>query len=256
MGGQYTGDARRVLLGAVREALGLPGLVLLASYIGFGSLVSETGFGLLNGLVSTATSWALPGQVALVEMSAVGTSVLTITLAVALTNARLMPMCVTLVPLFHRPGMPQWRVYVLANVIAVTSWANAMRRMPSMPREVRAAWLAGYGGTLWAVTLLGTALGFFAAGLLPQPVTLGLVFLNPLYFLLLFAQDIGSRAKLLSLLFGAVSGPLLHLMMPGYGLLLTGILAGTAAFLIDLRLAQVAARSAEVRGDGAGEATR
>lgn len=256
MSGRGDDEARRVLLGAVREALGLPGLVLLASYVGFGSLVSETGFGLLKGLVSTATSWALPGQVALVEMSAVGTSVVTITLAVALTNARLMPMCVTLVPLFRRPGSPLWKTYLLANFIAVTSWANAMRRMPGMPREVRLAWLAGYGCTLWAITMAGTAVGFFAAGLLPQPVTLGLVFLNPLYFLLLFAQDTASRAKLLALVFGAVTGPLLHLAVPGYGLLLTGVLAGSSAFLADLVLERRAAAPAKTGTGPVGESVR
>ncbi|AWK89073.1 branched-chain amino acid ABC transporter permease (plasmid) [Azospirillum thermophilum] len=214
----------------------MPALVLFASYIGFGSLVSESGFGLLEGLVSTATSWALPGQVALVEMSAVGASVVAITLAVALTNARLMPMSVTLVPLLKRHRAPAWQTYALAHVIAVTSWANGLRRLPQIAEEDRMAWFFGYAGTLWLVTMLATAVGFFAAGLLPAPVTLGLVFLNPLYFLLLFAQDLRQRAKVLALAFGAVAGPLMHLVLPGYGLLVTGLAAGTAAFAVDLLL--------------------
>ena len=87
---------------AVREALGLPGLVLFASYVGFGSLVRESGLGLPEGLVSTATGWALPGQVALVELYAVGASVVTIALAAALTNTRLMPMVVELSDWFEK----------------------------------------------------------------------------------------------------------------------------------------------------------
>lgn len=219
---------------AVREALGMPGLVLFASYLGFGSLVRETGFGLGAGLASTATGWALPGQMAVVELWAVGASLVTTGLAVALTNTRLLPMVVTLLPLLRRPGGGgRWRYYALAHVVAVTTWANAMRRLPELAPEQRLRWFAAYGAALFAVTLAGTVGGFFLAGLMPRPVTLGLVFLNPIYFLMLFAVDLKQRARVLALAFGLVLGPLLHLVAPTYGLLITGLLAGTLAFALD-----------------------
>ena len=223
---------------AVREALGLPGLVLFASYVGFGSLVRESGLGLPEGLVSTATGWALPGQVALVELYAVGASVVTIALAVALTNTRLMPMVVTIMPLLRGRKGPRWWFYALAHVIAVTSWANGMRRLPQLEPADRLPWFAAYGATLWATTMAGTAIGFLLAGMVPHPVTLGLVFLNPIYFMLLFAEDLRDRAKALSLGLGAVMGPLLHLAAPAYGLLVTGLAAGTLAFALDRALAR------------------
>ncbi|HYH22115.1 MAG TPA: AzlC family ABC transporter permease [Azospirillum sp.] len=224
---------RSVVAGAVREALGLPSAVLVASYVGFGSLVRESGLDLSVGLASTATGWALPGQMALVELYTVGSTLLAISLAVALTNTRLMPMVITLMPLLGRGGPPRWWHYALAHVVAVTSWANGMRRLPELPPGERLAWFAGYAATLWAVTLGGTAAGFFLAGMVPQPVTLGLVFLNPLYFLLLFAGDLRDRARVCALALGAVLGPVLHLVVPAYGLLITGVLAGTLAFMVD-----------------------
>ncbi|WP_051340705.1 AzlC family ABC transporter permease [Azospirillum halopraeferens] len=225
-------------LAAVRDALGIPGVVLFASYVGFGSLVRESGLGLPEGLVSTATGWALPGQVALVELYAVGASIVTIALAVALTNTRLLPMVVTIMPLLRDDRAPRWWFYALAHVVAVTSWANGMRRLPALAPGDRLRWFAAYGAVLWSATMAGTAAGFFLAGLVPKPVTLGLVFLNPVYFLLLFAEDLRDRAKVLALGLGAVTGPVLHLAAPAYGLLATGLAAGTLAFLLDRILAR------------------
>ena len=63
---------RRMFFSAAKEAAGMPALVLGASYIGFGSLVRESGIGLGLGLFSTLSAWALPGQVALIELYGVG----------------------------------------------------------------------------------------------------------------------------------------------------------------------------------------
>jgi predicted branched-subunit amino acid permease len=77
--------------------------------------------------------------------------------------------------------------------------------------------------------LAGTAAGHMAAGALPQPVTYGLVFLNPVFFALIFA-DARHRATAFALVIGGVVGPLLHLVSPDWGVLATGVIAGTAAF--------------------------
>lgn len=227
---------RGAFLAAIREAFGIPSLVLGASYVGFGSLVREGGLDLWLGLFSTATGWALPGQVVLVELYGVGASLPAVALAVALTNARLLPMAVTLMPVIHDPAVPRWRYYLIGHMVAVTGWATAMLRCPDMPREVRLPWFAGFTVTLWLVSLLGTAVGFVLAGSVPQPVTLGLVFLNPLYFMLVFAVDLRQRGKILALCAGAVLGPVMHLVDPDWGLMATGVIAGTAAFLADRTL--------------------
>jgi predicted branched-subunit amino acid permease len=67
-------------------------------------------------------------------------------------------------------------------------------------------------------------------------VTLGLVFLNPIYFMLVFVADARHRARILALVVGAVTGPPLHLVSPDWGLLATGVLAGSLAFAADLAL--------------------
>ena len=80
----------------VRRGVGVPLIVLSASFLGFGALIRESNLELIHGILSTVTGWALPGQVALVELYAVGAPLAVIALAVGLTNARLLPMTVTL----------------------------------------------------------------------------------------------------------------------------------------------------------------
>ncbi len=211
----------------------MPGLVLFCSFLGFGSLVHGSGIGLLAGLLSTVTTWALPGQIAMVELYGIGSSLLVNVMAVWLTNTRLMPMVITLLPqLRHERGIG-WRHYLLAHVIAITTWAVALRRCPQLPAADRLPWFAGFGITLWGLSIIGTAVGFWLAGGLPKPVTLGLVFLNPCYFTLLFVADLGPRSRTLALVLGGALGPALHLIDPDWGLLATGIAGGSVAFLAD-----------------------
>jgi hypothetical protein len=84
--------------------------------------------------------------------------------------------------------------------------------------------------TLWVVTLAATAVGFYLAVVFPPALSLGLVFLNPLYFMLMFVADMRHRLRALALVLGGVAGPILQLVSPDWGLLATGLLAGTAAF--------------------------
>ena len=79
--------------------------------------------------------------------------------------------------------------------------------------------------------LLGTAIGFLGVGLLPRPIALGLIFLNPLFFAILLAGAQGWSAST-ALLIGAPLGVLFHLIAPDLDLLITGVVGGTLAFLV------------------------
>lgn len=236
------------LAAGLRDAIGVPALVIAASFVGFGSLCRESGLSLWLGLVSTATGWALPGQIALVELYAIGASVAVILLAVALTNARLLPMTVVLMPILRAPGRPRWQYYLAAHFVAVTGWTIAMQRCPAMAHERRLPYFLGFALMLWLATLAATAFGYLLAAHVPEYVTLGLVFLNPIYFMLIFVADFRQPERALALGLGAVVGPPLHLVDPDWGLLATGLLAGTAAFLVILWRRR--RRSPQGRGHG------
>lgn len=224
--------ARSAFRAGMRDGLGVPAIVISASFLGFGSLCRESGLSLWLGLASTATGWALPGQIAMVELYAVGASLAVILLAVALTNARLLPMAVVLMPLMRAPGTPTWRYYLAAQFVAVTAWTFSMQRFPHLRPEERLPYYFGIALPLWVATLAATALGYLLADAVPAYVTLGLVFLNPIYFMLIFVAEFRQPERALALAFGAIAGPFLHLASPDWGLLATGLLAGTAAFLL------------------------
>ena len=218
-----------------RRALGVPSIVLGGSFIGFGALVHQVGLSLWHALFSTASGWALPGQIALMELYAVGASALVIAVAVGLTNARLLPMTVTLIPLLRAPGMRRWRYYAISHFIAVTGWVAAMRDCPAMVAEQRLPYYAGFAGVLWVISLAATWIGFALAGSVPAYVTLGLVFINPIYFMLVICADVRARTRVLAALLGAIGGPALYLLIPDWSLLLAGVSAGTLGYLIGRR---------------------
>ncbi|GAB4393324.1 MAG: AzlC family ABC transporter permease [Kiloniellaceae bacterium] len=220
----------------MRDSVGIPMLVLGASYVGFGSLVQGAGLDVWLGLFSTFTGWALPGQIVVIELYSLGSSLLVVAAAVAMTNARLLPMTVALMPYLRAPGTPRWRYYLFSHYVAVTAWAAAMRLCPILPAQQRLPYFAGFGTALWSMCLVTTALGYYLAGGLPGFVTLGLVFLNPIYFMLVFVADARHRGRILALVVGALMGPPMHLVSADWGLLITGVAAGSLAFAADALL--------------------
>lgn len=226
---QFT-SPRAAWRGGARAALGVPSIALGASYLGFGALVRESGLALWHGLLSTASGWALPGQIALVELYALGATLAVIALAVGLSSARLLPMTMTLLPLLRAPGVPRWRYYVAAHYIAITGWAVALRVAPRLPQEQRLPFFFGFTMTLWVTTLTCTAIGYLLPGALPERLSLALLFLNPVYFLCIFLTDLRQRTRVLSLALGLVLGPLFFLLTPDWSLLLAGVVGGSLAF--------------------------
>jgi predicted branched-subunit amino acid permease len=218
-----------VIRRAVLDALGMPSVVLFASMTGFGSLARESALDLEVALLATAGIWGLPGQIALAELYAAGSEIVAVVMAVSLANARFLPMAVSFMPLLQ-PGLARrgW-LYALVQLISVNTWAAGLRVCPGLPGPERRRYFAVFGAVCMTAALVGTAAGHMAAGALPQPVTYGLVFLNPVFFALIFA-DARHRATAFALVIGAVVGPLLHLVSPDWGVLATGVIAGTAAF--------------------------
>lgn len=229
------GSPRAAFRGGMRLSFGVPVLALGASYLGFGALVRESGFSLWQGLFSSATTFALPGQVLLVELYAVGATLAVMAVAVGLSATRLLPMTLSLVPQLRHGGVPRWQLYLAAHLIAVTGWAMTMRVAPRLPPEERLAFFTGFTSLLWLSVVACTAVGYYLPGALPERVTLALLFLNPLYFLLIFLTDLRQVSRTLALAFGAVLGPPLFLLEPDWSLLFAGFIGGTAAFLLRAR---------------------
>ncbi len=215
--------------------LGAPGFALIASFIGFGALARELGLSLPLSLLSTVTIWAVPGQMALAEMQALGADFLAIVIAVTLINARFLPMTL---PLFaylgsHDGGFKRKAaLYGLGQFVALTFWTGSMRVMPFMPLPQRMPWLYGFGISCIGISLLATIGGYVAASQLPVALKLALVFLNPLFFLLVFSADVKGAGNISAIIGGAIIGLAVHPWWPDWSLLAGGVVGGSIAFAI------------------------
>ncbi len=212
-----------------------PGFVLFTSSLGFGALARDLGFTLGHAVFIAFSVYALPTQVLLVDQLARGAALATVAFAVTLTAIRLLPMTVSLMP-FIREERPTWRGWAmripLAHVIATSVWVESMRRLPKLPHRLRLPHMAGIGLAMLIATVGGSGTGFLIAGAVSPAVAAGLLFMNPLYFLFSLAAGASQRLDWLAIGFGALLGPVLFYVLPGFDLMLTGLIGGTVAYLI------------------------
>ncbi len=217
----------------IRDALGAPVLVLFAGMVGFGAMGRTHGFDAWMTGLTSLLMFALPGQVVMLEMFISGSSLLAIGFAVTLTSTRFVTMVVTLFPQLHRRDRNPL-LYLWVHMLAMTAWAVSMREFPRMRPQHRLNYFIGLALPCWLISPLGTVLGYFVAGWVPTPVTLALVFINPLFFLLTFT-DVKPWGNRLAIGLGCLLGPLFFMWDADSSLLLTGLVGGTVAYLIDRR---------------------
>ena len=222
---------RDIVIKGAKDAFGAPAAILFAGMLGFGAMGQANG---LDIWLTSATSFfmfALPGQVVLVEMLVLSASGVTIAVAVTLTATRFFTMCLTLFPQFPEKQRSSF-YYLVVHFVAMTAWAVSMRDFPKMKPEDRLSYFTGFAFVCWAVSTPATVLGYMLAGQVPSYINLGLVFINPLFFLLTFTE-VKPRANRIAILLGGPIGLLSYLWFPDYSLLIAGLFGGTIAYMVD-----------------------
>ena len=143
-------------------------------------------------------------------------------------------MTVTLFPQLHDKDRNR-NLYASVHLLAMTAWAVSMKEFSSIEAKHRLSYFVGLGLLCWLISVPGTILGYFLAGLVPAPVTLGLVFINPLFFLLTFTE-VKPWINRIAIGLGCLFAPILTILDRDTSLLTTGVIAGTIAYLIDRKL--------------------
>jgi predicted branched-subunit amino acid permease len=218
------------------EAAGVPAAVLAAGYVGFGAVAAGHGLSVPLAVISTLSIWALPAQLILVEMYVLDAPLLATALTVTLSSARFMPMTMMLMPLMRDERHRGWHYYVAAQLLALTGWTMAVARFPRIPQENRLAWFYGFTLVCIAASAIATGAGFIVADQLTPLARTGLVFMAPMYYLLILLGGVRDRAAVLGLACGAIAGPLVYLATPAWSVLLGGFAGGTLAYLIQRQL--------------------
>ncbi len=204
---------------------------------GFGSLVHESDLPLLMAIAATVGIWGLPGQLALVEMHVAGVSSFLVILGVSLANARFLPMVVSFLPVMNVEGSRSRWNFALVQMLSINSWAAGLKRFPEIAPNVRRRYYVVFAAICMSAGILGTVVGYLGVGLMPRPIAMGLLFMNPLFFAVLLV-GVQSRTSMIALIVGAPLGVMFHLVASDLDLLLTGVVGGTLAFCLNKRLSR------------------
>ena len=225
-----TASARGAFVRGAIEVPSTPAFVLLMTFIGFGALARESGLDLGQAVFTSVTIFALPGQVVLVDQIAQGATLLSAGFAVALTAVRLLPLTTSLMPHLRLSGRPLVVQAAAAHFVAITVWLESLRRLPKLPERLRLTYYLGFATALCSVCVTGSAVGHAIAAEVPAWLAAGLLFLTPSYFFLSLIAAAQSRGDFAALGLGAVAGPVLFVLLPGFDLVLTGLICGTLAY--------------------------
>jgi predicted branched-subunit amino acid permease len=209
-----------------------PAIALGCCFVAIGVLLKNLGFNIQESIFSTLLIYALPGSLVMAESLLVGASLLNIFLAVWLVNARLYPMTVSLMPLLMHKSQPRWKYYLSCHFIAVSAWLIMKSRYQSVEKKHRIDFWIGIGTATWSVAILGTLIGFLSADFLNKDMMIGLAIVNPVYFMCMMVGAMKTIQVSLSVILGAILGPLFFFISPEWSILYGGFSAGTIAFFI------------------------
>lgn len=223
--------SRTWALRGARAAVSIPGLILVAAFIGYAGLARESGLTLTETLLMSALVWALPSIVVLTGAMASGVGLVPASIAVALASVRLMPMTMALVPNLRVEGRTKrWHLLFASHFVAITAWVFAMRNLPDLPRPARLPFFLGFACTLTSSVSIITGISYVLVEETPPMVAGGLFLLTPVYFLCSLWTAARLSVDKAAMIVGLGLGPVFALVAPEMDLLLTGIVGGCLAY--------------------------
>ena len=209
-----------------------PAIALGASFIAIGALLKNIGFTIQESIFSTFLTYALPGSLVMAESMIIGASLMNIFIAVWLVNARLYPMTVSLMPLLMHKSQPKWKYYLSCHFIAVSSWLIMKDNYEQLNKESRIDFWIGIGVATWSVAIFSTVIGYLASDFLNEDVLIGLAIINPIYFTCMMVGAMKTVQISLSVILGAILGPVFYFLSSEWSILFGGFVAGTIAYFI------------------------
>ncbi len=227
---------QRVALAGARDALTLPAWIVGFGLIGIGSLARDVGYPVDVAVLSTILVWAGPSQVLFFASIAAGAAWGAIAIAVGFASLRFLPMTMAILPLLRRPGQSVWQQMWLAHYVAVTAWTEGLRRLPGIPPHQRVVYFLGFANACMVVSSIGTFSGYYLLGALPTPFAAGLLCLTPIFFLVSLTAGLRHIADVVAMMLGLALAPLCERFIGGgFDLIVSGLIAGSIAFLIGRR---------------------
>ena len=221
---------RRYFLKGVFDAFSVGMVVLALTFFGFGVLAKSIGLDWEQSVFVTLTMFALPGQVVLADELSRGAGYLAAAFTVTISAVRLLPMTVSLLLELRDERYPYWVYFILSHFIAVTVWIEMTNRLPAIDRCGRVAFYFGFCCTLISVCMLSTAIGNQIARDMPPLLAASLLFITPVYFCVSMLKSMKDLEEYMALVLGMIFGSVFYLIVPGFDLVLAGLLGGSIAY--------------------------
>ncbi len=215
------------------EAARLPAFALGATMVGYGAIAREAGLDGWMTVAATIAVFGMPGQVAMITAVSVGAPFLVIFFAVAMANMRMLLIVVSANEMLQmrQQKIPFWLQLSLFHIMAISTWVQMgyVRDRYSAPELLN--FVIGFALTIAVFAVTGSALGYFAADVIPPEILRVMIFVTPVYLLLLLinARQLGNR---LAVVAGGLFCPLLYPLFGSWAILLAGLAGGTAALLL------------------------
>ena len=214
----------------VVDAVNIPGFALGSTMTGFAVIAKEAGFDFWMVVATTASVWGLPGQVAFASLYATGASLMLIFVAVALANMRMMLMVISGADILHlrTRNLPLWRRVLMMHFLAITSWAQIGFMQTRYSPDQLVPYYTGFSLMIFVFGMTGTVAGFFFDDLIPPEILRIIIFITPIYILMLV---INSRQTInrLAVVIGGSLCPFFYLVLGSWSVLAAGLIGGTLA---------------------------
>ena len=214
------------------KGAGSPAIALGASFIAIGALLKNLGFSFQESIFSTFLIYALPGSLVMAESILIGASLINIFIAVWLVNVRLYPMTVSLIPLLMHENQPRWKYYISCHFIAVSSWLIVKDNYKKIKKKNRIDFWIGIGIATWSVAIFSTVIGYAASDFLNKDILIGLAIVNPIYFICMMIGAMKNMQINISIILGAILGPVFYFLSTEWCILFGGFISGTIAFFL------------------------
>ncbi|MFL2844799.1 MAG: AzlC family ABC transporter permease [Candidatus Puniceispirillaceae bacterium] len=225
-------DARQTRRNAMVDALRAPCYALCITMAGFSTIARESGFDFMMTLITSLGVWGMPGQVAFASLYSAGATLVVIFVAVSLANMRMLLMVISAADMMHLKShhLPVWKRVFWMQFLAITAWAHLGFAQQKYPSHLLLPYYQGFSLTIFTFGILGTVMGFFLTDILPPELLRVVIFVTPIYILLLIINA-RQKANRLAVVFGGALSPLFFPFAGEWAILLAGLIGGTLASL-------------------------
>lgn len=235
-------EDRRWFFTGAREAFAGPAWYVALALMSTGALARAADMPPGAAMLATALIWAGPGQILFFGAIAAKTAPAAIAFAVSLSSVRLLPMCLSVLPMLREEKTRRITLLFAAHFVAVTVWVESLRRLPELERAQRLPFFFGFALACLGLTTLTSGLGYWLTSAVSAPLASGLMMLSPFYFLAATARAARDGADWLAIGFGAALAPLTQTFVGGgFDLMVLALVGGGGAWLAGFYARRVAA---------------